>query len=73
MVEMKHKPRERVDICSISGCKNPVVKSVSSRKAKSALSGVSSSGKRTYLCKQHYKEFKKATKKEREDETMGWR
>jgi hypothetical protein len=29
-------------------------------------------GKRAYLCKSHYKEWKKATKQERENERARW-
>jgi hypothetical protein len=73
---MKHKPRgAKGDICGISDCKEKGLKSLSSKKVKQALSDLSfKSGtqKRVHLCKKHYKEFKKKTKKERELDRLGW-
>jgi hypothetical protein len=73
---MKHKPREtKGDICAISDCKEKGVKSLSSKKVKQALTDLtlkSGAQKRVHLCKKHYKEFKKKTKKERELDRLGW-
>jgi hypothetical protein len=33
---------------------------------------IDSSGKRVYLCKVHYKEWKKATKEDRDNERARW-
>jgi thymidine kinase len=49
--------------CSVSGCSRDAVRSLSMEKAKSAGLNVGGSEKRAYLCKEHYKEFKKKTKK----------
>jgi hypothetical protein len=51
--------------CSVSGCGKEAVRSVSTGKAKSAGLNVSVNEKRVYLCKEHYKEFKKKTKKDK--------
>lgn len=51
--------------CSVSGCSREAVRSLSAQKAKSAGLNFSSSEKRVYLCREHYKEFKKKTKKEK--------
>jgi hypothetical protein len=51
--------------CSVSGCGREAVRSISTDKAKSAGLNVSSSERRAYLCKEHYKEFKKKTKKDK--------
>jgi len=51
--------------CDVSGCGNEAVRSLNSDKAKSAGLKVSSSEKRVYLCREHYKEFKKKTKKDK--------
>jgi hypothetical protein len=57
--------------CSVSGCGREAARSISTDKVKSAGLKVSSSEKRAYLCREHYKEFKKKTKK---DKTLGkWR
>jgi hypothetical protein len=49
----------------VSGCSREAARSISTGKAKSAGLNVSSSEKRAYLCKEHYKEFKKKTKKDK--------
>jgi hypothetical protein len=50
--------------CSISGCGNEAVRSLSAEKVKSAGLNVGSE-RRAYLCKEHYKEYKKKTKKDK--------
>jgi thymidine kinase len=51
--------------CSVSGCGKDAVRSLSTQKAKSAGLNVGSGQKRVYLCREHYKEFKKKTKKDK--------
>ncbi len=51
--------------CSVSGCSREAVRSLSTGKAKSAGLNVGSNEKRVYVCKEHYKEFKKKTKKDK--------
>jgi len=51
--------------CDVSGCGNEAVRSLNADKAKKAGLNVSSSEKRVYVCREHYKEFKKATKKDK--------
>lgn len=51
--------------CSVSGCGREAVRSLSAEKVKSAGLNVSSGGRRVYLCKEHYKEYKRKTKKEK--------
>jgi hypothetical protein len=49
--------------CSILNCNKPAVKSISKEKLSEAkLSSTSTTG-RAYLCEEHYKMFKKETKK----------
>jgi uncharacterized protein YlaI len=55
--------------CSI--CGKEAVRSISAMKVKSAGLRVGGSEKRAYLCKEHYKEYKKKTKKEKQLEK--WR
>ena len=50
--------------CSVTGCGNDAVRSLPTGKVTAAGLKVSES-RRAYLCKQHYKEFKKETKKDR--------
>ncbi len=56
--------------CSVSGCGKEAVRSISADKVKAAGLRVGSE-KRAYLCKDHYKEFKKKTKKDKQLER--WR
>jgi thymidine kinase len=51
--------------CSVSGCGKDAIRSVSNDKAKAAGLNVGSGEKRAYLCREHYKEFKKKTKKDK--------
>ena len=51
--------------CSVSGCSMEAVRSLSTGKARSAGLNVGSNEKRVYVCKEHYKEFKKKTKKDK--------
>jgi thymidine kinase len=51
--------------CDVSGCGSEAVRSLNSDKAKSAGLRISSGEKRVYVCREHYKEFKKKTKKDK--------
>jgi hypothetical protein len=50
--------------CSVTGCSNDAVRSLQTDRVKNAGLKVGEARK-TYLCKEHYKEFKKETKKDR--------
>ena len=56
--------------CSISGCGKDAVRSLSAQKVKAAGLKIGEE-RRAYLCKEHYKEFKKKTKKDKQLEK--WR
>ncbi len=51
--------------CGVHGCSREAARSISTDKVKSAGLNVSSGEKRVYLCKEHYKELKKKTKKDK--------
>ncbi|MEL9998660.1 MAG: hypothetical protein QXG55_00740 [Thermoplasmata archaeon] len=57
--------------CDVQGCNNDAVKTVPGEKAKNIFS-LNGNLKRVHLCKEHYKEYKKKTKKDREIERLGW-
>lgn len=58
-------------ICSINACEREAVRSLAADRVEQA--GLKVEGeKRAYLCKQHYKEFKKRTKKDRKIERLKW-
>ena len=50
--------------CSVTGCGNEAVRSLPVEKVSSAGLNIGKV-RRAYLCKSHYKEFKKDTKKDR--------
>ncbi|MEM3018119.1 MAG: hypothetical protein QXO25_04500, partial [Candidatus Bathyarchaeia archaeon] len=56
--------------CSVPGCERDAVRSLASEKAAGAGLQVEGS-RRAYLCKEHYKEYKKRSRKERQLER--WR
>jgi thymidine kinase len=57
--------------CSVSGCGREAVRSLSTEKVRSSGINVGSNERRAYLCKEHYKEYKKKTKKDKQLEK--WR
>ena len=56
--------------CSVVGCDQPAVRSLSSEKVIRVGLNVEH-GRRAYLCREHYKEYKRRTKNERRIER--WR
>jgi hypothetical protein len=55
--------------CNVEWCNNQAVRSINTAKAKKA--GLKVNGTRAYLCKEHYKHYKKGSKKDRQIEK--WR
>jgi hypothetical protein len=59
--------------CDIEGCGADAERSVSGKKVeKAGLKLSSDASKSAHLCRQHYRDFKKRTKKDRTFERMGW-
>lgn len=53
-------------VCSVESCDKPAVRSISREKVEESKVGFklkNSSSRRVYLCREHYKEFKKAYRK----------
>jgi hypothetical protein len=72
MAEPHHK-KKLEQTCEIVGCNEPAERSVSTKSAQSiGLSVPEDVNRRVHLCKKHYKEYKKKTKKDRELERLGW-
>ncbi|MCK5548703.1 MAG: hypothetical protein KAI64_06785 [Thermoplasmata archaeon] len=59
-------------LCSIEGCRSPSARSISMKSAKKAFSGFKEDSRRAYLCKEHYKKYRKSTKKDRKLERLDW-
>ena len=51
--------------CHVSGCDDVGIRSINTAKVEDAGLRVSSNGKKSVLCKVHYKEWKKETKNDR--------
>jgi len=58
--------------CDVVGCDEEAVKTVSRKKAEKIFNLKGGKSTKVHLCKKHYKEFKKKTKKERELERATW-
>ena len=59
-------------ICSVEGCRNLAIRSISIGSAKKVFSGFKDASRRAHLCREHYRKYRKATKKERELERLDW-
>jgi hypothetical protein len=62
------------EVCGVQGCGKEVRRSLSTKKVKEALPELKLLGdpRRTHLCKDHYRQFRKVTKKERELDRAAW-
>jgi len=58
------------EACSL--CGKPAVKSISAVEASKYFKVQGGARGRVYLCKEHYKEYKKLSKKDREIERLRW-
>ena len=52
--------------CNVEGCDKDGVRSLNTTKVENAGLRVNSTGKKTVLCKDHYKEWKKESKDDRD-------
>ena len=52
--------------CNVDGCTNDGARSLNTKRVESAGLRVNSQGKKSALCKQHYKEWKKESKDDRD-------
>ncbi len=51
--------------CNVEGCDGTAVRSLNTKKVEDAGLRLNSTAKKSGLCKEHYKEWKKATKEDR--------
>ncbi|OYT65212.1 hypothetical protein B6U74_04025 [Candidatus Bathyarchaeota archaeon ex4484_205] len=59
--------------CSVAGCKERAVRSVSRERAVRSGLKIEGEGRKAYLCREHYKDYKKALKDEMKVMRMRWR
>lgn len=70
---MARRGGEQVDVCSVVGCGKEAARSLSGRRVAKALPELElAEGRRAQLCRDHYKEFKKATKGDRTIDRLTW-
>jgi len=68
---LSKKPVEKK--CIVSGCGKEAERSVNVKKLEGIFSvGAGQHEKQAHLCKDHYREFKKKTKKDRELDRLSW-
>ncbi len=74
MVKFEKKARIVKNIeCSVEKCKNNYERSISLKLvSESGLKLKSDKGKKAYLCKEHYKEYKKKSKDDRQVQKWRW-
>jgi thymidine kinase len=62
------------DVCGVQACGKEARRSLSTKKVKEALPELKLTGepRRIHLCKDHYRQFRKKTKQERENERATW-
>jgi hypothetical protein len=74
MAELHHKVQKDDEVCGVKGCKQPAIRSLPTKKVSGNIAaGLSGEdGRRTHLCKEHYREYKRATKDERLTDTLAW-
>ncbi len=58
--------------CSVTGCTNSAMRSLSRTVMGGSGLSIGAEGRRVYLCHQHYKTWKKATKKSKSLERARW-
>ena len=60
--------------CDVADCEREIKRSLSFKKVQDALPKLKFGpvSKKVHLCKDHYKEYKKATKDKRKIETLTW-
>jgi hypothetical protein len=58
--------------CGVAGCNSTAVRSISAKKVEGSGLSIERKTGNVHLCKEHYREFKKATKKDRELDRLGW-
>ncbi|MGA8710876.1 MAG: hypothetical protein WB786_06580 [Thermoplasmata archaeon] len=65
-------PEEEDEPCLVAGCGVPSVRRLSLTEARKAFPGLPDKGRRAPLCREHYREWKKATKKARALDRATW-
>lgn len=65
-------PEDASDTCIVPGCGAEAIRHLSLAEARRAFPDLGEKGRRAPLCRDHYREWKKATKEARKLERLGW-
>ena len=60
------------ETCAVRGCASPPVRHLALAEAKRAFDDLPEKGRRAPLCREHYREWKKATRESRKLDRLGW-
>jgi hypothetical protein len=74
-VQLARRGKEKERVCDVMDCDAEAVRSISGKKAVPYIKhlGLKDPDKRRiHLCKEHYKIYKKGSKKDRQTERLGW-
>jgi len=63
---------ETPEPCAVPGCGTESVRSIARVEARKVFDQISDTGRRAPLCRDHYKEWKKATKVARKLDRLAW-
>ncbi len=63
----------KVELCSVEGCNFEAVRSLNIHRVANTSLQLKGGSRKAFLCKLHYKQFKKETKKDRELEHYRFR
>ncbi|MFY9716863.1 MAG: hypothetical protein WAK40_02875 [Thermoplasmata archaeon] len=63
---------EEIEPCLIPGCGAPSVRHLALTEARRGFPDLPEKGRRAPLCREHYREWKKATRDARKLDRLGW-
>ncbi|HTP53676.1 MAG TPA: hypothetical protein VML94_01770 [Thermoplasmata archaeon] len=65
-------PPEETEPCLVKGCGAPSVRHLALAEARRGFPDLPEKGRRAPLCREHYREWKKATRDARKLDRLGW-
>jgi hypothetical protein len=74
MAELHHRMKDVEEVCGVKGYKQTAVRSLPTKKVSGNVAAglKGEDARRTHLCKEHYREYKRATKDERVTDSLAW-
>jgi len=73
IIQIMPKDSPEGSVCDVAGCDEAAERSIAGKKVIDAgLNLKDKNAKKAQLCKNHYRDYKKATKKDRELDKLNW-